>query len=73
VEINYKGKTVEAEMVDSCPGCGVNDLGRFSIVDALVVLGSWYAPREDMSPATFEKLAPLDVGVIEIDWHFLRR
>jgi len=26
VQISYKGKTVEAEMVDSCPGCGGNDL-----------------------------------------------
>lgn len=50
VHISYGGKTVTAEMVDSCPGCGGNDL--------------------DMSEATFKSLAPLSVGVIQIEWYF---
>ncbi|KAI9465048.1 expansin family protein [Lactarius psammicola] len=53
VQISYKGKSVTAEMVDSCPSCGGNDL--------------------DMSPSTFQRLAPLSVGVIQVSWHFLKK
>jgi hypothetical protein len=72
VEINYQGKTVEAQMVDSCPGCGANDLGRFSC-QRISCPGLMGCSPEDMSPATFEKLAPLSEGVIQIEWHFMRR
>jgi len=51
VQINAGGKSVTAQIVDSCPGCGPNDL--------------------DMSPATFEHLAPLSRGVVGIQWHVL--
>jgi hypothetical protein len=52
VHISYGGISVTAQMVDSCPGCGPNDL--------------------DMSEATFQSLAPLSVGVIEIEWNFIK-
>jgi hypothetical protein len=51
VQISYNGQAVKAMVVDSCPGCGQDDL--------------------DMSPATFEELAPLSVGNIKIEWDFL--
>jgi hypothetical protein len=46
VHISYQGKTVEAKMVDSCPGCGPNDLGGCHIVDTLGSLSSWDSPRQ---------------------------
>ncbi|KAI0301168.1 RlpA-like double-psi beta-barrel-protein domain-containing protein-containing protein [Multifurca ochricompacta] len=53
IQIHSGGKSVRAQMVDSCPGCGPSDL--------------------DMSPATFQALASLDVGVINIQWNFLKK
>lgn len=72
VHISYQGKTVEAEMVDSCPGCGGNDLGKYRIFEYISCIELMGFLLADMSPATFESLAPLSVGVIEIEWEFIK-
>jgi len=51
VQIHSGSKSVTAQIVDSCPGCGPGDL--------------------DMSPATFQRLAPLGKGVVKIQWNVL--
>jgi len=48
---NKNGKKAWGKTVDSCPGCGDDDL--------------------DLSPALFQQLDSLSVGVIQITWHFL--
>jgi hypothetical protein len=70
VHISYGGKTVTAEMVDSCPGCGGNDLGKYRIVEYTSCIGLMGFLLTDMSEATFKSLAPLSVGVIQIEWYF---
>lgn len=73
VHISYQGKTVVAEMVDSCPGCGGNDLGEYRIVEYTSCIGLMEFLLTDMSQATFNSLAPLSVGVIQIEWNFMKK
>lgn len=73
VEISYQGKTVEAEMVDSCPGCGGNDLGKYRVFEYTSCIGLMGFLLTDMSEATFQHFAPLSVGVIEIEWNFIKK
>ncbi|KAI0769353.1 RlpA-like double-psi beta-barrel-protein domain-containing protein-containing protein [Trametes elegans] len=50
INVHYQGKTVNAKVVDLCPGCGSGSV--------------------DLSPAAFQKLAPLSVGRIKVTWEF---
>jgi hypothetical protein len=73
VHISYGGNSVEAEMVDSCPGCGGNDLGKYRIVEYTSCVGLMEFLLTDMSEATFKSLASLSVGEIEIEWYFISK
>ena len=67
VQITSNGKTADAQIVDTCPGCGPNDLGECDTIDGLAGWIYRLFPA-DMSPALFQHFASLDVGVISIDW-----
>ncbi|KDR78248.1 hypothetical protein GALMADRAFT_65040, partial [Galerina marginata CBS 339.88] len=51
VRILYQGKTLDAQVVDICPTCGLTGI--------------------DLSPAAFQTLAPLDIGVLQVNWNYI--
>ena len=66
------GKTANAMVRDSCPGCGSNDLGMFApplLVNKTQHL-SWVLVL-DMSPSLFQHFEPLSKGTFRIKWFFL--
>jgi len=71
--VNTKnGKKARGKVVDSCPGCSDNDLGMF-ILSIRPQSGLIKNLLADLSPALFQQLDQLSVGVIPISWHFVPR
>ena len=64
-------KTCYATVVDSCPGCGSNDLGMLKTIisNPDPFSQGFYA---DVSPGVFKAIAKLDDGVAPISWEVSR-
>jgi predicted RNA-binding Zn-ribbon protein involved in translation (DUF1610 family) len=67
-------KSVEGVVVDSCPSCGEYQIGGCHNIGKSTsfkfpLIG--FSSLADLSPAAFEKLAPLSKGEIDVKWNII--